>query len=91
MEITNFYTNFLIPNSCSIILFCIGSLGAGLSQTVLMMILSRFVQGIGSAAMHEHLKREETLYVIKRLLRMCQVQIQWDDILVTNGKSSIIS
>ena len=35
----------------SIILFCIGSLGAGLADTVFLMIPSRFVQGIGSAAM----------------------------------------
>ena len=35
----------------SIILFSIGSLGAGLSQTAWMMIPSRFVQGVGSAAM----------------------------------------
>lgn len=35
----------------SIILFGIGSLGAGLSQTAWMMIPSRFVQGVGSAAM----------------------------------------
>lgn len=35
----------------SIVLFCIGSLGAGLSQTAWMIILSRFVQGVGSAAM----------------------------------------
>ena len=35
----------------SLLLFCIGSLGAGLSQTALAMIGSRLVQGIGSAAM----------------------------------------
>lgn len=35
----------------SIIPFCIGSLGAGLSQTAWMMIPSRFVQGAGSAVM----------------------------------------
>ena len=35
----------------SIVLFCIGSLGAGLSQTAPLMIASRFVQGVGSAAM----------------------------------------
>ena len=35
----------------SIVLFCIGSLGAGLSMSVPSMIASRFVQGAGSAAM----------------------------------------
>ncbi len=35
----------------SIVLFCIGSLGAGLSQTATQMIVSRFAQGVGSAAM----------------------------------------
>lgn len=35
----------------SIIMFGIGSLGAGLSQTAFAMIASRLVQGIGSAAM----------------------------------------
>lgn len=35
----------------SIVLFCIGSLGAGLSQTASLMIVSRFAQGVGSAAM----------------------------------------
>lgn len=40
------------PTFCvSIALFCIGSLGAGLSNTAFTMIASRFVQGIGSAAM----------------------------------------
>lgn len=35
----------------SIVLFCIGSIGAGLSRSALTMIVSRFVQGVGSAAM----------------------------------------
>ena len=38
----------------SIVLFCIGSLGAGLSQTASLMIVSRFAQGVGSAAMAPH-------------------------------------
>lgn len=35
----------------SILLFCLGSLGAGLSQTAFTMIAARFLQGVGSAAM----------------------------------------
>ena len=35
----------------SIVLFCIGSLGAGLSQSAITMIASRFLQGVSSAAM----------------------------------------
>lgn len=37
--------------NASLILFGIGSLGAGMAQSALVMVMSRFVQGIGSAVL----------------------------------------